>query len=79
MCMNCGCGEVDARHDNEANIVAEDVRRAASTNGLDVNTTVRNLQDALSRLGGGQLAGSGAGSRSGMGDGTSGDQGTPRR
>lgn len=60
MCMNCGCGEVNERHGNEDNIVAEDVIHAAKASGLDVNATVRNLQDSLRRMGGGEMATSGA-------------------
>lgn len=66
MCLNCGCGEIDNRHDNDANIVAEDVRQAAAANDQDVATAVRNMHLALDTVDLGELvAASGRGS--GMG------------
>ena len=50
MCMNCGCGEMDQRHGNDANIVAEDVRRAAEASGQDMATTARNLETSLRQM-----------------------------
>jgi hypothetical protein len=77
MCMNCGCGQVDERHGNDANIVAEDIRRAASANKQDVSETVRNLETSLR----GELATAGAGgSNAGSTQAGSGNpQGAPRR
>jgi hypothetical protein len=63
MCMNCGCGEIHERHGKDANIIAEDVTRAATASGLDLNTTIRNLQDSLRGMAGGGMAGAGAGGR----------------
>lgn len=50
MCMNCGCGEMDERHGKDANIVAEDIRKAAEASGQDVTTTARNLESSLHEL-----------------------------
>jgi hypothetical protein len=77
MCMNCGCGQVDDRHGNDANIVAEDIRRAASANKQDVSETVRNLETSLR----GELATSGAGGwiAGSTQAGSSKPQGAPRR
>jgi hypothetical protein len=75
MCMNCGCGQVDDRHGNQANIVADDIRRAATANQQDVSQTIRNLEASLR----GGLAGTGA--RAGAaqaGSGTSGSQDAPQ-
>jgi hypothetical protein len=43
MCLNCGCGEPNNRHDNEANITLEDVRRAGEANGQSVDESLRNM------------------------------------
>lgn len=50
MCLNCGCGQLEERHGNEANMTASDVRRAADANGQDLSTSVRNMQAALDRI-----------------------------
>lgn len=62
MCMNCGCGQVDKRHGNEANIVAEDIRRASDAAGLDMATTVGNLRTSLDSLDTRQMGMAGSGS-----------------
>lgn len=49
MCMNCGCGEPDKRH-QPTDITREDVERAAEGGGLSVDQAVSNLSDSLSRL-----------------------------
>ena len=53
MCMNCGCGEIDERHGNRDNLIADDMRRAAAASGLDMSATVHNMEDALRKVGGG--------------------------
>lgn len=50
MCMNCGCGQVDDRHGNQANIVADDLRQAASASGQDMPTTVSNMRHSLDQM-----------------------------
>jgi hypothetical protein len=59
MCLNCGCGQHDERHGNEANIVADDVRRAGEANGQDLATTIRNLEAALATISRPQVASAG--------------------
>jgi hypothetical protein len=46
MCMNCGCGEPEERHGNDANITLTDLRRAGEANGQDLDTTMGNLERA---------------------------------
>ncbi len=67
MCMTCGCGEINERHGNQANIVLEDVRRAAAASGLDLNATVGHLQSSLSQLGDTEMATSGTSAQPSMG------------
>jgi hypothetical protein len=49
MCLNCGCGEPDTRH-QPTDITREDVERAAEGGGLSVDQAVANLSDSLSKL-----------------------------
>lgn len=46
MCMNCGCGMPNDKHGNEANITMDDLRKAGEANGMDVDTTMANLERA---------------------------------
>ena len=46
MCMNCGCGEPNDRHGNDANITMDDLRKAGEANGQDVDTTMGNMERA---------------------------------
>lgn len=46
MCMNCGCGEPNERHGDDANITMEDLRKAGEANGLDVDTVMSNMEQA---------------------------------
>lgn len=52
MCLNCGCNQPNERHGNDANITADDVRRAGEANGQDFATTVANLRSALGSVAG---------------------------
>jgi hypothetical protein len=66
MCLNCGCGEPDNRHDNDANITLEDVRRAGDANGQSVEQSLRNMgmaarQVVMSQTGEGGQGGQGGG------------------
>ena len=47
MCLNCGCGEPETRH-QETDITADNVRKAAA--GKPVDQTVRNMQAGLDSL-----------------------------
>ena len=73
MCLNCGCGEPETRH-QETDITMDDVRKASA--GKPVEQTIQNMHDSLDKMGqghGGQMSGSG--SQSTMGG--SGSQSTP--
>ena len=50
MCLNCGCGDPDTRH-QPTDIIREDVERAAQGNDATVDETVANLRDSLAKLG----------------------------
>ena len=50
MCLNCGCNQPNERHGNDANITADDVRRAGEANGQDVATSAANMRSALGAL-----------------------------
>ena len=60
MCLNCGCGEPETRH-QETDITADDVRKAAAGKPLD--QTVQNLRTGLDQMGGSKGSGT-AGSMS---------------
>ena len=49
MCLNCGCGEPDTRH-QPTDITREDVERAAQGGGVSVDKAIANLSDSLSKL-----------------------------
>lgn len=59
MCLNCGCGEPETRH-QATDITADDVRQAAA--GKPMDQTVQNIRAGLDKLG--QSQGSGTGSMS---------------
>ncbi len=50
MCLNCGCGDPDTRH-QPTDIIREDVEQAAQGNDATVDETVANLRDSLAKLG----------------------------
>ena len=50
MCLNCGCGEVNERHGEEANITLDDVRRAGEANGQSVEESLRNMGQAARQV-----------------------------
>lgn len=50
MCMNCGCGEPDERH-QPTDITREDLGRAAEGSGLSVEEATRNMSDSLAKIG----------------------------
>jgi hypothetical protein len=53
MCLNCGCNQPNERHGNDANITADDVRRAGEANGQDFATSAANVRAALGEVAGG--------------------------
>jgi len=50
MSLNCGCGELNERHGNEANIILDDVRRAGEANGQSVEESLRNMGQAARQV-----------------------------
>ena len=50
MCMNCGCGEVDKRH-QPTDITREDVQRAADGSGVTLDEATANIQSSLEKVG----------------------------
>lgn len=50
MCMNCGCGEADKRH-QPTDITLEDVQRAADGGGMTIQQVARNLEMSSQQLG----------------------------
>ncbi len=58
MCMNCGCGELDKRH-QPTDITREDVQHAADGGGISVEEAARNLATSSEQLSGGQSANAG--------------------
>ena len=48
MCLNCGCGEPETRH-QETDITADDVRQASA--GKPMDQTVQNIRAGLDKMG----------------------------
>ena len=46
MCLNCGCGEVDKRH-KPSDITREDLAKAAEGQGMDIKTTIANMEESM--------------------------------
>lgn len=63
MCLNCGCGELNERHDKDANITLDDVRRAGEANDQSLEESLRNMGMAARQVvsGQGDQPGQGAG------------------
>lgn len=47
MCLNCGCGEPETRH-QPTDITADDVRKSAA--GKPIDQTVRNIRTGLDTM-----------------------------
>jgi hypothetical protein len=65
MCLNCGCGEPETRHE-ATDITADDVRKAAAGKPLD--ETLKNIRTGLDSMGRSQdrpMSAAGHGSSSG--------------
>lgn len=58
MCMNCGCGEPDARH-QPTDITREDLKRAADGSGISLEEAAGNVRTSLASLGGSSEASTG--------------------
>ena len=49
MCMNCGCGEVEKRHQS-TDITSDDLRRAADGSGISLDEATANLRSSLDKV-----------------------------
>jgi len=49
MCMNCGCGEADKRH-QPTDITKEDLQRAAEGSGISLEEETANLRASLDTI-----------------------------
>ena len=50
MCMNCGCGEPDERH-QPTDITREDFQRAADGSGLSLEGATKNMTELMAKIG----------------------------
>lgn len=50
MCMNCGCGEVNKRH-QDSDITEEDLERAAQGGGKSLDEVASNMRASLDKVG----------------------------
>ena len=49
MCMNCGCGEPDERH-QPSDITRDDFKRAADGGGLSLEQTIANMTESMAKI-----------------------------
>jgi hypothetical protein len=49
MCINCGCGEPDERH-QPSDITRDDFKRAADGSGLSLEEATENMTESMSRI-----------------------------
>ena len=50
MCMNCGCGELDKRH-QPTDITREDFQRAADGSGITLDEATKNMTASIENVG----------------------------
>ena len=55
MCMNCGCGDVDARH-HPTDITREDLQRAADGSGILIAEAAQHVHDSTGAMTDGHAA-----------------------
>ena len=58
MCMNCGCGDADARH-HPTDITREDLQRAADGSGMTISESAKNVHDSTESIMADRNAGAG--------------------
>jgi hypothetical protein len=49
MCMNCGCGEPEKRH-QPTDITKDDLQKAADGSGISIEEASRNLRASLDKV-----------------------------
>ena len=47
MCLDCGCGEPNERHEDTRHITQEDLEAAAQAAEIDVQQAAQNIVDGL--------------------------------
>jgi hypothetical protein len=47
--MSCGCGEIDEKHGNDANITWTDVQSAARAADTTPDQVMKNMQEAMGK------------------------------
>lgn len=55
MCLNCGCNEPDERHDDEHNIIMQDLVEAGMANHLAVTDAWENMVATTKKVFNGSL------------------------
>ena len=48
MCMNCGCGEPEKRH-QPTDITKDDLQKAADGSGISIEEATRNVRASLDK------------------------------
>ena len=49
MCMNCGCGEPEKRH-QASDITKDDLQKAADGSGISIEEATKNLRASLDKV-----------------------------
>jgi hypothetical protein len=49
MCMNCGCGEPEKRH-QPTDITKDDLQKAADGSGISIEEATRNLRASIDKV-----------------------------
>ena len=49
MCMNCGCGEPEKRH-QPTDITKDDLQKAADGGGISIEEVTRNVRASLDKV-----------------------------
>lgn len=47
MCLDCGCGEPNERHEDDRHITMDDLKAAAAASETSVEEAARNISDGL--------------------------------
>lgn len=77
MCMNCGCGQPNEDHGNEANITADDLRRAAEANDQSLRESAHHILETVELLDASRRDHRGLAQPAGPTGGAAGGHGTP--
>jgi hypothetical protein len=47
MCLSCGCGEPNNKHDNKNNITMDDLQKAAQAANESIQDAAKNIADSV--------------------------------